>query len=764
MDPRYKLYCEFKDAFIAANGELNKQQALTRAQEHWNSCKKNDDEIKRLIALWHGKAAEKKGRLMTMWARVSKPSNPSADTKTPVPTSNECVQENENGEPSSSQAMPDESSVESAASAPVIVKQERYTPAQDVANRNLQAVNAQMAGLLQAKSSGIWTEDMKSKSAELSKKKTDLQRQIKRLTAEQIRKRNARQNFKRKLALISEENPAVGERLKRIRREKIGRPRLEDDQSALLKTIVDIVCVGSAADDRRRSEKFSTCKTLDDLHEALLEHGFSISRSATYLRLMPRHSTTSEGKRHVTTVPVKLMKATNNARRGHEDAHFAAATVCYLKDLAVIMGQKCVFFLSQDDKARVPLGLAAANKQSPILMHLEYTVQLPDHDWVIAERHKLIPSVYAACIVKPENVSYSGPTAIYIRSGKHDSSSAATHAADFEALKTVPAFQSVMCTDEGLVKPVVIITADGGPDENARFPKTLAAAYRTFRDNNLDAIFVTCYAPGHSAYNAVERRMAPLSRELSGLILPHEHYGSHLDRSGKTCDEELEKANFQKAGEVLAEVWSSSVIDGYDVAASYVTPDDGKLEITPPDDEWASRHVQQSQYCLQIVKCNDEACCGQHRSNFNTVFQQRFLPPPVSYCNTNEGIVAAQVHANNGKFGSLYQRMVLSHLMPEHEFSVMPFDLYCPSLTSQLGKRICQHCKSYFPSQTAKRKHSAIHKLPARREEESVTADRVDDDEVETAASETETVSTGDELPIVRNLFDWLQSAFVETV
>jgi hypothetical protein len=153
---------------------------------------------------------------------------------------------------------------------------------------------------------------------------------------------------------------------------------------------------------------------LDDLHAALQDHGFAISRAGTYIRLIPRRATSNEGKRHVTTVPVKLMKSANDLRHHHSDAHFAAATVHYLKDLAVTMGDKCVFFLSQDDKARVPLGLPAANKQSPILMHLEYRVQLPDHDWVVAERHKLIPSVYAACIVKPAQVSYSGPTGIFI--------------------------------------------------------------------------------------------------------------------------------------------------------------------------------------------------------------------------------------------------------------------------------------------------------------------------------------------------------------
>ena len=75
-------------------------------------------------------------------------------------------------------------------------------------------------------------------------------------------------------------------------------------------------------------------------------------------------------------------------------------------------------------------------------MHMNYQIRLPDHDWVKAERHKLIPSVYAGILIKengmrnPEAVSFSGPTLIRIRSGKHDSSTAITHAADYWLYKT----------------------------------------------------------------------------------------------------------------------------------------------------------------------------------------------------------------------------------------------------------------------------------------------------------------------------------------
>lgn len=98
------------------------------------------------------------------------------------------------------------------------------------------------------------------------------------------------------------------------------------------------------------------------------------------------------------------------------------------------MGPQCVCFMSQDDKARVPLGIPAVHKQVRMAMHLEYKVSLPDHDWVVADRHKLIPSVYAGCVVGSKSVTPNGPTYIAVRSGKHDSSTARTHLTDFFTL------------------------------------------------------------------------------------------------------------------------------------------------------------------------------------------------------------------------------------------------------------------------------------------------------------------------------------------
>lgn len=59
-----------------------------------------------------------------------------------------------------------------------------------------------------------------------------------------------------------------------------------------------------------------------------------------------------------------------------------------------------------------------------------------------------------------------------------------------------------------------------------------------------DALFVATNAPGHSAYNPIERRMVPLSHDFFSLILPYDYYGDHLNAGGKTVDISLEKTKF----------------------------------------------------------------------------------------------------------------------------------------------------------------------------------------------------------------------------
>ena len=68
-----------------------------------------------------------------------------------------------------------------------------------------------------------------------------------------------------------------------------------------------------------------------------------------------------------------------------------------------------------------------------------------------------------------------------------------------------------------------------------------------FKDNDIDFLVAVCNAAGLSDYHFIERRMAPLSKEMSGVILPHDIYGTHLGSNGITVDPEKEKRNFKRA-------------------------------------------------------------------------------------------------------------------------------------------------------------------------------------------------------------------------
>ena len=199
--------------------------------------------------------------------------------------------------------------------------------------------------------------------------------------------------------------------------------------------------------------------------------------------------------------PVKLYKAKKSEHASHPSTKFAHATIRALEQLAAMLGPAEVTFHSQDDKAEVPIGLTAANKQAPMLMHMEYKVILPDHDYVIAPQHKLVLSVIGDMkIIKSKDlmndaVSYSGATYIGIRSMKHVGSSAFSHLQDMKRIRSLSEFSTSFKDDRNDDKKVMIVTLDGGPDENPRYENTINCAIEYFEEYDLDALFIATNAP-----------------------------------------------------------------------------------------------------------------------------------------------------------------------------------------------------------------------------------------------------------------------------
>lgn len=141
-----------------------------------------------------------------------------------------------------------------------------------------------------------------------------------------------------------------------------------------LKTKAGIAIIGGDADAKRRSKSIRRVKIFNDLtvEIELKKDGFAMSRSRTYLHLLPENCSTILGWIHVTTVPVKCSLAHTEYERSDISTQFAVTSIFYLETLdSSLDPYKCFVFLSQDDRTSVLLGITAADKHSPILIHTE---------------------------------------------------------------------------------------------------------------------------------------------------------------------------------------------------------------------------------------------------------------------------------------------------------------------------------------------------------------------------------------------------------
>ena len=128
-----------------------------------------------------------------------------------------------------------------------------------------------------------------------------------------------------------------------------------------------------------------------------------------------------------------------------------------------------------------------------------------------------------------------------------------------------------------------------------------------------------CHAAGLLSYHFIERRMAPLSASLAGVVLPHDHLGNYLDDQGRTINNDLELKNFGKAGDVLVEIFNN-------LSEYLLTTIRFMSIIAHPRILWIEAHCSINKYCLQIAKCDNRSCCKPPRCYVKQLINCQFLP------------------------------------------------------------------------------------------------------------------------------------------
>ena len=299
MRVRAQLYQDFINQYKSFHSSTvkNKETLYANAQAEWNLLKTDEDKLKNKIQEYASRSMRHKSTLLKYWGTVTL--KPTADD-----TSNPSILLASSSSTHAASSSPSELSNDASSILPVIgdLEKEQSTttnfkaPVQVKITQEINDTSEKLTKLYSLKSSGLITNDSANSINELEKKKKKLESKLHVLKHDQQRKRTKRSDFKTVIHQLVDKYPDVADTLKRFKRVDPFRPKLEVDQPALLETIIDIASSSAAADNRRQTDLLRSIKTLDDLSEELLNRGFSISRSATYLRLIPRRSNTSEGK------------------------------------------------------------------------------------------------------------------------------------------------------------------------------------------------------------------------------------------------------------------------------------------------------------------------------------------------------------------------------------------------------------------------------------------------------------------------------------
>ena len=131
---------------------------------------------------------------------------------------------------------------------------------------------------------------------------------------------------------------------------------------------------------------------------------------------------------------------------------------------------------------------------------------LPDHSFVVVEHHSLIPSVYGVCDINQKgHLTYS---VIHLYKFIVESMTHQHHIHMSTILES--------CLNVVLLKPskFSFFMYDGASDEAPRYPKPLQTDVTLFKELKLDVLLHGVNTAGLSAFNRVERCMAPLSHDL----------------------------------------------------------------------------------------------------------------------------------------------------------------------------------------------------------------------------------------------------------
>lgn len=261
-------------------------------------------------------------------------------------------------------------------------------------------------------------------------------------------------------------------------------------------------------------------------------------------------------------------------------------------------------------------------------------------------------------------------------------------------------------------------------------------------------------APGLSAYNRAERRMYHLSRALTGVVLPVDTYGTHL-QNGKTIDTELEVKNFNAAGEVLGKLFEELVIDDYSVTSEYISkPPLEETRSYKASPAFRAAHMFESQYMTSYMKCEDRSCCSPPKTSVLSFFPHRRIPALIPVTPSQIGPVALKlehdVFKKDLRFLDPFARIVMEQTVAPSDLKEkygmnIPYDVYFPTQQDKVERRVCVVCAKYFSTLVSLNIHKKVCNLKRTRKPKRVKTIVFDSSEEDVSEDDSPPVDKSDD-------------------
>ena len=451
----------------------------------------------------------------------------------------------------------------------------------------------------------------------------------------------------------------------------LGRPSIIRSRPEIVQTVRDFIDQSSTgAHLRRRTDTkyIFGCTAKQILQHVRTKHPDVVISESTIRRMMVQPH---RGRR-----AAAYYKGEVNARRPatrndfidgeHKDFQFTCSQVNYLSELAFLFKDECTL-ISADDKNKVNVGTLAVSRH--IKTHGYFpeskTPNNPDHDFPFPNS-KLTPSGYMilnkqctrsrscsplrkprvisrrCCSLSPpaihkESLCFdksgrphipwprSGPLHVYIHADRYMNSTSQMH---YHHLNDLIKNQIVQ-------KPVLGIICDGGPDWSSKCPANVINYGRLWRDNNLDLLILSSYAPKHSRYNPIEHAWSPLTKWLAGVTIPITLEGESIPPFNQNIPQEEKeqktKKVFQNAINTCAKFWRGRTFNNFpihvkeiDIDSFYTVHKDHDIlkQFTNCSKKKAVedfggllseytffiKHLVRKHYQYQFLKCTDTEC------------------------------------------------------------------------------------------------------------------------------------------------------------